>query len=424
MSPDWLLARLSHLDPARNVAVDEDHADALLGRIRSEMISDAPGAMLPSLRSRFTQLARLVPAALVVAVVVAVVVLSTQLRARAPGSRMVPGRSQASSGSGRQALLDMLGVLRRPQTAVDRKVFSQSGLASGDVRFFGSVDAASARVATITAWGSRVLLVLTDLDRQERLIVWQDHGGGAGGTAAVIRAGREVETQGWGATYAGGSTGVRADVVVPDGVARVSFVLAQSAGAGTSGPSYSRPLRLSVRVHGNIAAFEARRSCCEGAVPMIWYAADGRVIRQIGHVSPTQPTSHPAPAPGTEASRAAQRDPGTPNPVSVSPLTGGPTTRFRISWRLLLTGAAYQFNPVGPQGVDCYGANAIPGGLSGGTTDVRGHSYGETFGPSHGHTWCPGTYRVSVNVLAFGAGSPALRPTPLPFGSISFTVRG
>jgi hypothetical protein len=421
MSSDPLFSRLRDLDPARHVAVDADQAHALLARINAEISVGRSGPRSTSPRARVAQLASVVPAALVLVVCVAVVLLITQVHARPPGAALAPGQSR-SVGAERRALVDLLGVLRRPQTPSDRRALARAGLAKAGLDVFGRIDPGSARLATTTAWGSRVLLVLADRDGQEQLIVSEGHSIGGAGTPALIRAGKSVQTQGWGASYAGGSTGIRESVVVPDGVARVTFVLPQTAAGSSSGPSYATPLRISVKVHGNVAAFEARRPCCEGGAAMVWYAADGQVIKQIGHISATVARPLPTATPATAASRAAQHDPATPNPVTVTPVTGGPRTTVRISWRLLLTGAAYAFTPVGPQGADCYGANAIPGGLSGGTSDVRGQTYGETFSPPGGEIWCPGSYRVSVSVLALGADRPALRPTPRPFASIRFTI--
>jgi len=364
-----------------------------------------------------------------------------------------PATSVAASRVNQQ-LTSILAVLRRPQTALDRKVFAQSGLADRPPIFtliLGEVDPASARVATITPWGSRVLLALTEPptaaqshaaaratvrrmgssprglqpDHVERLILFANHGWGGGGTVNTVEAGKSMQTEGWGTSYAGGSTGTRAYVVVPNGVARVTFVLPQSAAGRSQGPQYAQPLRLTVPVHGNIAAFEARRST-RGSIPMIWYAANGHVIKQIGDVAANttvQPVVHPKPTPATAASRAAELNPATPNQVTITPRTGSPTTTFQINWRLLLTGADYQFDPVGPQGSKCYGANAIPGGLGGGTTDVRGQLYGEALGPLPPQGWCPGTYRVSVNVLDLGAGRSAVSPVPQAFGSATFTVK-
>lgn len=450
-SSDPLFTRLAEIDPARDIATDQARTDALLADLRATITTSGPEPPTrPKRPRRRHRLARSAPIVIsgLVAVLIGVVAV-TELRHRphhpAPAS-------SSTAVAGKQALVDILAVLRRPQTALDRKVFAQSGMAnSGFSQLLGDgdVDPASARVATITPWGSRVLLALMnppsqaqsradarrfgariarrfEANRQGRLILWADHGGGAGGTPASIQAGDDTMTDGWGASYAGGSTGVRAYVVVPDGVARVTFVLPQTDHGRSQGPEYAGPLRITVAVHGNIAALEARRSCCQGQIPMIWYAADGRIVKQIGDVSASQttrPAAHPRPAPPTAASRAAEHDPATPNPVTVTPHTGGPTTTFRLSWQLLLTGADYQFDPVGPQAANCYGANAIPGGLGGGTTDVRGQLYGESLGPLLTQPWCPGTYRVSVSVLDFGPGHPALRPPPQPFGSATFTVR-
>jgi hypothetical protein len=69
-------------------------------------------------------------------------------------------------------------------------------------------------------------------------------GGGGGGdaSAADIQAGNSLETEGAGRSFAGGSTRTRLVLVVPDGVAKVTFnnvAAAQGDGGCCSGPSQS-----------------------------------------------------------------------------------------------------------------------------------------------------------------------------------------
>ena len=171
-----------------------------------------------------------------------------------------------------QQLTQILGVLRRPQTALDRKVLRQSGLSARGVLPFlggGTIDAASARLAATTPWGSRVLLVSTNpptakdsaamrrrfpnmpmsmLDRSG-LILWVDHGGGCCSTASSIEQAGDLSFRGAGRAFAGGSTAERVYVVVPDGVAKVAFYSPpQSVQAG--GPTYRHGLTITVPVHG------------------------------------------------------------------------------------------------------------------------------------------------------------------------------
>jgi hypothetical protein len=87
-------------------------------------------------------------------------------------------------------------------------------------------------------------------------------------------------------------------------------------------------LAAAVPVHDNIAAVQVARECCGGGKPaMVWYDANGLVLKQIGiFFAVDQVTAPPKPGPETTPSLAAARDPSTPNPVWVTPSAGGPRT--------------------------------------------------------------------------------------------------
>ena len=342
-----------------------------------------------------------------------------------------------------QQLTQTLGVLRRPQTALDRKILHQSGLSARGgllVRGGGTIDAASARLAAITPWGSRVLLVLTNpptakdsaalrrrfpnmpMSMRDRsgLILWVDHGGGCCSTAGSIAQAGDLSFSGAGRAFAGGSTAERVYVVVPDGVAKVAFYSPpQSVQAG--GPTYRHGLTLTVPVHGNVAAVQWDRECCNPPL-MTWYGANGQVIKRIGNFAAVgHQAQPPQPAPPTALSRAAQRNPATPNPVTVTPATGGPNTTFRARFAILINDADYQYSITGPAGCRTAPSGGIAGG--GGPYDIRGRVFTIPLAPTPPGTWCPGTYKLSVALYDLGRAGGLGRHRPTPFGTTTFTDR-
>ena len=342
-----------------------------------------------------------------------------------------------------QQLTHILGVLRRPQTALDRKTLRQSGLSARGVLPFlggGTIDAASARLAATTPWGSRVLLVSTNpptakdsaavrrrfpnmpMSMRERsgLILWVDHGGGCCGTASSIDQAGDLSFRGAGRAFAGGSTAERVYVVVPDGVAKVAFYSPpQSVPAG--GPTYRHGLTITVPVHGNVAAVQWNRECCNPPL-MTWYGADGQVIKRIGNFAAAgHHPRPPQPAPPTALSRAAQRNPATPNRVTVTPATGGASTTFRARFAILINDADYQYSITGPASCHTAPSGGIAGG--GGPYDIRGRVFTIPLAPTPPGTWCPGTYKVSVALYDLGRAGGLGRRRPTPFGTTNFTVR-
>ena len=81
---------------------------------------------------------------------------------------------------------------------------------------------------------------------------------------------------------------------------------------------------------------------------MIWYAANGQVIKRIGDFAKVnRVNAAPKPGPPTPQSRAAQRDPSTPNRVWVTPSVGTPHTTFKVHFRILLNDADYHYQFTG-----------------------------------------------------------------------------
>jgi hypothetical protein len=212
----------------------------------------------------------------------------------------------------------------------------------------------------------------------------------------------------------------RLTLVVPDGVATVQFLMPRQPNRADPGaPIYRSVLPVLAPVHDNVAAVQVNRECCAGGVPMIWRAADGHVIKQIGDVATAgRLVPAPRPAPETALSRAAERDPSTPNAVWVTPSLGGPYTLFSVHSRLLLNDADYRYTVTAtacPQ-------HTFPGGGGRGAGDLRGRVWSDSLTAVRDQPLCPGTYRVSVGVMDLGRYGPLKHPAR-PFGTATFTVR-
>jgi hypothetical protein len=386
---------------------------------------------------------RAIPVLLAVLVTLAIAVLAlTDIRHHAPRRAV-----SSAAVSGRKQLIDILAVLRRPQTKADLGL-NPASLPDPGV-FLGPPDLSLVRFATVTPWGEKLFFVafkpptrqsLAAAERQfpqrdrtqltqtfrrlasrgETLGVYSRQGGGGGVPASVIAARGELSTEGAGRSFAGGSTRTRLLLVVPDGVAKVVFVLPrQPAGAQHGAPIYRHSLNVAVAVHSNVAAVQVDRQCCTDQLPMIWYAADGHLIKRIGKLSSVNRiVAPPRPGPETALSHAAEHNPSTPNRVWVTPGTGGPRTTFALHFRILLNDADYRYTFTGTK---CP-AITFPGGSSGSTNDLRGRIFGVALDAVAGQTWCPSTYHVSATVTDLGrAGS--LKHPARPFGTATFTVR-
>jgi hypothetical protein len=360
------------------------------------------------------------------------------LHGHKPPARPAPAARQVVPG--RRQLIDIIGVLRRPQTKADLnpRILSQlSGVPL--IALEGTVDRSLVRFAATTPWGEKLYLVpyrpptaaeiaaikrrfpgasLGPITRGETLGVMSVGGGGGGVNAAGVQAGDEMQMDGAGRSFAGGSTQTRYILVVPDRVARVEFYFPPRA-VPAGGPVYRHSLAVTVPVHGNIAAVQVTQQCCAGQPALIWYGARGQVIKQIGSLKPPPPP--PQPAPETALSRAAERNPATPNRVWAAPVTGGPTTAVRIQFRLLLNDVDYQFRGTGPGGAGCQ--SSFGGVAGGGVGDVRGRIFSDAFAPAPGRHWCPGTYMVTVAAYDRGRAG-TLHAAPRPFGTATFKVSG
>jgi hypothetical protein len=342
-------------------------------------------------------------------------------------------RLQASRG----ALIAELAPLRRPQTQAERAIARKLNRHELPFEeFYGTPDRSLVRYAATTPWGQRLYLVpitpWTARQTQARegkhvhapppVEEFAVYAPGksfvvGAGNAARIRAGT-VGVSFWGP--GGPKSGVTQELqVVPDGVAKVTYLLPRQPQPQFGYPVYPQVGHLTVAAHGNIVAFQTRRPV---GTASIWYAADGRVLRRFGNAAAAAkvvPVRQPAPE--TARSRAAERDPSTPNPVAVTEVGSGRTASFTLHFQALLNGADYGYDWSGPR---CPGIT-LPYGFS---RDVilRGHTVSTKLPLAPNQPGCAGTYHVALRVTGFEP-IGSIRPvgskvTARPFGSATFTV--
>lgn len=342
-------------------------------------------------------------------------------------------RLQAS----RQALIDELAPLRRPQTA-DERAFAEK-LKPDEAPYYyinETIDRSLVRYATTTPWGERIYLVPVapwsprrinccggsgHLPPVEGIVAYSKQDGflSYSNAARIQRYGSGVDT---GTFSHGALTSSRSISIVPDGITKVGWTLPRQPGGSEYGwPTYPHVGHLKITVDGNIAAAESPRFG-QGQVE-IWYAASGHILRRFGSIAAARrvvPVTGPAPE--TPRSQAAERNPATPNPVSVTPTTGGPNTPFTLHFRALLNNAVYGFRITGTKCRDVlfasgYHTEGNPAG------NLRGDRINAQL-VAHNHALCPGTYRVSVKVNGLGPIGPweGRRIAAKPFGAATFTV--
>jgi len=408
-------------------------------------------------RNAAAVIATLVSVAVTIAIVAAAIV---GLREDGQRSTTHPAQIPAAGPQ----LFSILGVLRRPQTAADRAAATEladqpaaqrarieAKLLSTERRLAARGNRTAAarlqreltrlraqepparapdpqvRLAAVTPWGEQVILVPYRSGRTEELCMDSRNGSaGCGMTAGAIEAGRAWSLEGAAREFAGGSTGVRLFIVVPDGVAKVAFVLSRDSGV-PGGSVYRHSASVIAPVHNKVAFAQVNRQCCDGFLVTRWYAPDSRLIKVSGNPAISNRVAGPRPAPETPLSRAAERDPSTPNAVHIVPSSGGPKAAFKIQWRVLLSDADYKISATGPNGAGCRGASDLGGVTGGGVNDVRGQLYGVPISPSGNlgkswDRWCLGTYRVSVTLYDLGLAG-GLKHPDRPFGAATFTVR-
>ena len=199
----------------------------------------------------------------------ALVIAGIALATAGPGLSGGAVRSPAENPKVR-ALVRILAVFRRPQTATDRRPELFAGSSGAGLTPVRSLQ----RLAVTTSWGAKVYLVPLVKTSAHGLPLNPARGGlgmsinGRGGgccdTANQVSAGRSY----------GNSVHPRGLImVVPDGVARVSVALAARAGQ-------SAPPVVTGAVRSNVAALWLKYDIMAGAGDLItWYSASGAVIK-------------------------------------------------------------------------------------------------------------------------------------------------
>lgn len=318
-------------------------------------------------------------------------------------------RTSTRAIAGRHQLVGVIGALRRPQTSVDlhsptiARLLSAYNPSREPWDSWGAPDLPLIRRAAVTPWGQGVFLIPvkpTSGRRQEGLLWSTSSFTDCCATAADMRAQGFVNNAGQAMrrTVGHGEAIDRFVAVIPDGVAKVQLG------------------HLVMAVHNNVAAAQANGNLVGATPVMFWFGPDGDVIRRIGDlVGSYRSVAVSPPGPETAASRAAERDPSTANPVWVTPRVGGRHTAFTVHFRVLLNAADYTYTITGGRCRSLWGAQGTP-------DDSRGHIWSDHIVPTEGRQWCPGTYRLSVAVTDLGPAG-TLRQPAKPFGASTFVVR-
>jgi len=338
-------------------------------------------------------------------------VLAVTLVIAAGALVLLGGHRQAASPtgavSGRQQLVDVVAVLRRPQTSADLHSPAIARLLStyhGRLEpGWGAPDRPLIRRAIMTPWGQGVFLIPVKPagGRGQEGLAWATGGFiDCCATAADVKRFGEVNNAG----QVNGRTGRRGGAIdrfvagVPDGVAKVQLG------------------QLVMPVHANVAAAQANGNLVGATPVMLWFGPDGNVIRRIGDMAGDYRSLVVSPpGPETAASRAAERDPTTPNPVWVTPRLGGRHTAFHVHFRVLLNAAGYTYTVIGGGCQSLWGTRGTP-------DDSRGHTWTDAVVPLMGKSWCPGTYHLSVAVTDLGPAGILKHPAE-PFGTATLVVR-
>jgi len=270
-------------DPARDLAVLEvDPAET--GRLSGR----------PPRSGRRLIDAAVVGAAVAVALGVALIFLFAGGHNRA--SLKTGGKSTIPAAA--RPLTRMLAVLRRPRTPADR---------AGESMLHGqNPELSLVRLAAVTPWGEQVVLAPERGRPYDTLGLYVMSSSGfsaSRATANQLEAGHAWTGEGPGGGPSGRWRGIRLIVAVPDGVARVAFLLApgQHVGSVSGWASSYAPLHsptVTVPVHNNIAFLQVKQYCCGDFPAMRWYAPDGRLIKVTGN--PTGAVVKP-PLPGGPA---------------------------------------------------------------------------------------------------------------------------
>lgn len=214
-------------------------------------------------------------------------------------------------------MIELLGVLRRPQTNTDLPPALRARLSHHEGGpFSGSADLPLVRFATVTPWGDRYFLVPLNpptaetlaaaarrlklsqaflssqtariLSTGEQILLMSPSGDGdCCFTTTAIKTGHDLHT-----TEVSGPRGysaTRAVAVIPDGVTKVGIdIPAQKLRRSPNAPPNSQanitqPAHLLLAVHNNVITFEIHQGgagCCLTAT-MTWYGSEGQIVKRI-----------------------------------------------------------------------------------------------------------------------------------------------
>jgi hypothetical protein len=251
--------------------------------------------------------------ATIASVIVALIIGAGALVLLGNDKRAVPSSARTVT-PGRQELISMLGVLRRPQTKadVDKWLLNQIEQRDTRTRQLGTPDVPLMRLV-ITSWGEKLYLVpmkpptvnalratwekISQLNPQsiplrkfiaahdiERLSLFTSNGGGGGGATAA-----NIQDAGSDAFAGAGVAGLRPGQggyqylirVVPDGVTKVVFVVRGHLGRVEPGiRANPPPAVVTATVHDNIAAARIVRKGPGGSFEATWYGNHDRVVKR------------------------------------------------------------------------------------------------------------------------------------------------
>ena len=205
-------------------------------------------------------------------------------RSASPCSKAKPFIAGAPS----QALLSILGVLRRPATAADELPMSIKRALTTSFRFSGvEVFTDYVRRAGVIAGTAYYVMPVFDSGcsagalsgvRAQRMMLWGGSGGGGAGDAATIKDGAGAGTVG-----AYGHTTIQ--MLVPDGVATVT--LHYPAGRiGGFNPDHAPASTTTAKVVGNVLVMTVPRSGdrLDAPMTMTWRGADGTIVKTFNRL--------------------------------------------------------------------------------------------------------------------------------------------
>lgn len=249
---------------------------------------------LPAILARLTlrQLASTAASSLSILVVIAIVAVALTLHHQTTPATVAPAarapRATSTQAAAERALVDELGILRRPQTAAAR-AFNTSRLAPPSARMFRLIPS-STRLVRLPDHSKLFLYLARDVHapRPGSRVPFAGLGfrerspsSGTGACCLSARVLRQPRGAANGDYFASGAhpAAIVYFEIVPDGVAHVRWVFPRHPsyyGTGETSTTTLRPLTVTIAVHDNVAAIKLPQRGI--ATIVTWLAADGRVI--------------------------------------------------------------------------------------------------------------------------------------------------